>query len=67
MLVAYGPNGDACKQTKVEFWEELSLATENTIEKLYVTGNFNGRVGKRGQIYTEIIGKFGEGTRNKNG
>lgn len=41
IIAAYRPNEDGKAEEKDEFWDNLNLATENSIGKIYASGNFN--------------------------
>ena len=64
--MVYGPNDDAKAEIKNIFWEELAECIEEAKGKIYVTGDFNGRVGIKDEIYKDILEKYGEQIRNDN-
>ena len=67
IVTVYGPNEDENKKQKDKFWEELTLVVENCKGKTFITGDLNGRTGTRDNTTPDVIGKFGEQTRNNNG
>lgn len=53
-------------KNKDDFWEQLTNATEEAKGNIYITGDLNGRVGKRDGHYNRAIGNYGEDIRNNN-
>ena len=67
IIAANGPNENESKEIKEEFWEKLTLITENSRGKIIVAGDLNGRVGSRRNKTETMIGYHGEKERNNNG
>ena len=66
-IIAYGPNENEKADSKDQFWEELTLITEQCRGTIYIVGDFNARVGSRDKNYETELGKYGENTRSNNG
>ena len=66
-IIVYAPNEDEKAEVKNLFWEELTLIMEVCRGKVFVIGDFNGRVGRADDVYGEVVGKHGEDIRNNNG
>ena len=67
LIIAYGPNEDDKADNKDNFWNMLVNITESSKGKIFILGDLNGRVGKRDSTYKEVVGQYGEETRNSNG
>jgi Reverse transcriptase (RNA-dependent DNA polymerase)/Endonuclease-reverse transcriptase len=67
IIVVYGPNEDEKAAEKDEFWKKLNETVENVKDRMIIIGDFNGRVGKRDEESSDVIGVQGENTRNRNG
>lgn len=67
IVVTYGPNEDETRGEKEEFWEKLSEVVEDINGRIILIGDLNGRVAKRMQGDSDVIGPFGERVRNNNG
>lgn len=67
IIAVYGPNEDEKADKKDSFWEELTLIMETIKGKIYVAGDFNGRVGSKDATYATVVGNYGEAKRNNNG
>jgi exonuclease III len=67
IIVTYGPNEDDKVDVKERYWEELTETAENAKGKIFIVGDFNGRVGQQEEQYKEILGRHGEQIRNNNG
>ena len=66
-IIVYATNEDEKAEVNNVFWEELTLIMEVCRGKVFVIGDFNGRVGRADDVYGEVVGKHGEDTRNNNG
>lgn len=67
VISVYGPDEKEKAEIKEKFWEDLTAATEEAKGTIYIAGDFNSRVGSKDVEYKEVIGKYGERTRNDNG
>lgn len=67
LVIMYGPNDNDKAETKDKFWEEASEIVENCNGKIVVIGDLNGRVGIKDGRTSDVIGQYGETTRNNNG
>lgn len=67
IIAVYGPDENERKEKKDRFWEELTQVVEASKGKIYIVGDFNARVGRRDNLYKEVIGNEGECVRNNNG
>nr|CAH7713655.1 unnamed protein product [Callosobruchus chinensis] len=67
IITAYGPSESEKIAVKEDFWENLSVITENSRGNVYIIGDFNGRVGKNIQTVHGTIGTEGEDMKNNNG
>ena len=66
---AYAPQVNNSMEKKNDFWEDLDGLIESVSkEKRIVLGaDLNGHVGEGNIGYEEIMGRYGDGTRNKEG
>ncbi|KAF2881932.1 hypothetical protein ILUMI_24247 [Ignelater luminosus] len=55
-VVVYGPIEDEKAEIKNGFWKDLTLAIEQCRGRVYITGNFNGTVGNKNELYKRILG-----------
>ena len=57
------------EETKRLFWEDLDEVIQNIpqTEKLFIGGDFNGHIGRRGDGYEAVHGGFDYGKRNNGG
>lgn len=68
IIVVYGPNNDAEKKIKDNFWNTLNEVTERLGHgSRMILGDFNARVGIRDELNANVLGPFGENVRNDNG
>ncbi|KAK9737661.1 hypothetical protein QE152_g10570 [Popillia japonica] len=56
----YGPDEDEKAENKEEFWDDLTLAVEESKGDIYLLGDFNARVGKKDVLNQDVTGKYGE-------
>lgn len=42
-----------------KFWEDLNVVFENSKGKIFVIGDFNGRVGSKDDSVTDVVGNHG--------
>ena len=56
-------------EEKNDFWEDLDGLKESISkeERIVLGADLNGHVGKRNIGHEEIMGRYGAGTRNKEG
>ncbi|KAK9738357.1 hypothetical protein QE152_g9991 [Popillia japonica] len=47
IIGVYGPDEDEKAENKEEFWDDLTLAVEESKGDIYLLGDFNARVGKK--------------------
>lgn len=66
-IIVYAPNENETMAVKEQFWEDLTIATENSKGRTIVLGDFSGRVGKKDNTTASTIGRHGEEKRNNNG
>jgi hypothetical protein len=67
LIICYGPDEDATKNEKNEFWDKLQEVINDCTEKIVITGDMNSRVGKETEKWNNVIGPYGEDKLNKNG
>ena len=69
IVSAYAPQVNNSMEEKNDFWEDLEGLIESisTEERIVLGADFNGHVGKRNIGDEEIMGRYGAGTRNKEG
>ena len=69
LLQCYAPLNIDEEDVKDEFFENLhdTLADIPSTGKIYLMGDFNGKVGNERRMYTDYLGPHGRGTRNDNG
>ena len=68
IFVVYGPNENAIKEEKDEFWEKLQQELDEVkTNKIMVIGDLNGRVGNKNEGIEKWLGREGESVRNENG
>ena len=69
IVSAYGPQVNNSMEEKNDFWEELDGLIESISkqEKIVLGADLNGYVGEGNIGDEEIMGRYGAGTRNKEG
>ena len=69
ILSTYAPQVNNNMEEKNDFWEDLDGLIENVSkqERIVLGADFYGHVGKRNIGDEEIMGRYGAGTRNKEG
>ena len=69
IIVAYGPNEDASKEDREEFYNQLQLIIDNATPKqeILILGDLNARVGNSKDRYFGAVGKEGESRISPNG
>ena len=69
IVSAYAPQVNSSMEEKNDFWEDLDGLIESitTEERIVLGADLNGHVGKRNIGDEEIMGRYGAGTRNKEG
>ena len=69
MIVAYGPNEDAAKEDRDNFFEQLQRILDGTKpnQDIMILGDLNARVGNNHENYFGVIGKEGENSITPNG
>ena len=69
LIVGYGPNEDASKDEKEDFYHQLQIATDNTKpnQEIIILGDLNARVGNKYDKCFGAIGKEGENIESANG
>ena len=69
LIVGYGPNKDASKDEKEDFYDQLQIATDNTKrnQEIIILGDLNARVGNKYDKCFGAIGKEGENIESANG
>lgn len=63
----YCPNEDSKVEEKDEFLEQVSIITDDSKNKLIIMGDLNDRVGTKDVKSGEVLGAYGETSRNSNG
>ena len=65
----YAPQVNNSMEEKSNFWEDLNGLIESISEeeKIVLGADLNGHVGKGNIADEEIMGRYGAGTRNKEG
>lgn len=64
IVAVYGPNEDERINVKHNFWNELQMIVDKLDTECWIKGDLNARVGN---WLNNVMGPFGEETRNKNG
>ena len=66
VVSVYAPQIRLDEEIKRLFWEDLDEVIQSIpqTEKLFIGGDFNGHIGRRGDGYETIHGGFGYGERN---
>ena len=66
---AYAPQVNNSMEEKNHFWEDLDGLTESVSkeERIILGADLNGHVGERNIENEEIMGRYGAGTKNKEG
>ena len=69
IVSAYAPQVNNSIKVKIDFWEDQDGLIENISkeERIVFGADLNGHVGKENIGDEEIMGKYGAGTRNKEG
>jgi len=69
VVSVYAPQIGLDDETKRLFWEELDEVIQSVpqAEKLFIGGDFNGHIGRRGDGYETIHGGYAYGERNSGG
>ena len=69
IVSAYAPQINNSMEEKNDFWEDLDGLIESVSkqERIVLGADLNGHVGKRNIGDEEIMGRYGAGTRNKEG
>ena len=69
ILSAYAPQVNNSMEEKNDFWEDLDELIESILkeERIYLGVDLNGHVGEGKIGDEEIMGRYGAGTRNKEG
>ena len=69
LIVAYGPNEDAAKEEKDNFFNNLQTVVESnsSSQEILILGDLNARVGNNKQDSYGAIGKEGEDMQSPNG
>ena len=69
IVSTYAPQVNNSMEEKNEFWEDLDGLIESisTEERIVLGADLNGHVGKGNIGDEEIMGRYGAGTRNKEG
>ena len=69
IIVAYGPNEDAAKEEKDNFYQQFQTIIDSTKPKqdTLILGDLNARVGNKYKNYFGAIGKEGESITTPNG
>ena len=67
IISAYGPQVGLDEEVKREFWDNLGdlIDTIPADEKVFIGGDFNGRIGKEAVNYNSVHSGFGYGVRNE--
>ena len=66
---AYAPQVNSCMEEKNDFWQDLDGLIESVSkqERIVLGADLNGHVGEGKIGDEEIMGRYGAGTRNKEG
>ena len=69
VVSAYAPQVNNSMEEKNDFWEDLGGLIESILkeERIVLGADLNGHVGKGNIGGVEIMGRYGAGTRNKEG
>ena len=69
IVSAYAPQVNNSMEKKNDFWEDLDGLIESISkeERIVLSADLNGHVGEGNIGNEEIIGRYGAGTRNKEG
>ncbi|XP_070008615.1 uncharacterized protein [Nicotiana sylvestris] len=69
VIIAYALQAGLDNEVKRGFWEPLSEVVRGTLptEKLFIEGDFNGRIESSVGVYGEVHGGFDFGDRNGGG
>ena len=69
IIVGYGPNEDAAKEEREEFYQQLQTVIDNTKanQEILILGDMNARVGNKNDSHCGVIGKEGESVETPNG
>lgn len=69
IIIGYGPNEDASKEDREEFYEQLQIIIDSTKPKqeILILGDLNAKVGNKKDSYFGVIGKEGESVESPNG
>ena len=69
ILSAYAPQVNNSMEEKNDFWEDLNglIKSVSKEERIVLCADLNGHVAKGNIGDEEIMGKYGAGTRNKEG
>jgi len=65
----YAPQIGMNEDIKKLFWEDLDVVIQSipNNEEIFVGGDFNGHIGRKGDGYEMVHGGFGYGARNNRG
>ena len=69
VISAYASQVNNSMEEKNDFWEDLDGLIESISkkERIVLGADLNGHVGKGNIVDEEILGRYGAGTRNKEG
>ena len=69
IVSTYVPQVNNSMEKKNDFWEELHglIKSVSKQERIFLDADLNGHVGKRNIGDEKIMGRYGAGTRNKEG
>ena len=69
IVSAYAPQVNNSMEEKNDFWEDLDglIETVSKQERIVLGADLNGRVGEGNIEHEKIMGRYGAGTRNKEG
>ena len=69
VIVGYGPNEDAAKEVREEFYQQLQTVIDNVKanQEIIILGDLNARVGNKKDNYFGVIGREGENVESPNG
>ena len=69
IVSAYAPQVNNSMKKKNDFWQDLDGLIESVLkeERIVLGADLNGHVGKGNIWDKEIMGRYGAGTRNKEG
>ena len=67
IVSAYGPQVGLDEQVKCEFWDNLGdlMRTISDDEKVFLSGDFNGHIGRDADNFNSVHGGFGLGGKER--